>query len=135
VEVSAAKGRLIDAWFKELRASADAVTRTYEVALGFEAPSGVSITSGMTAKVMITRQGAAGTITVPTSAVVADTESRSIVWVYDEATGAVSGREVAVGLLTGDKIEIVSGLQEGDTIAILGASNLTEGMKVRPLSD
>ena len=36
---------------------------------------------------------------------------------------------------TGDEIEIVSGLQEGDTIAILGASNLTEGMKVRHQGD
>jgi len=47
----------------------------------------------------------------------------------------VNSREVTVGRLTGDEIEIVSGLEDGDTIAILGASNLTEGMKVRPLGD
>jgi RND family efflux transporter MFP subunit len=135
VEVSAVEGRLIDAWFKELRTTADPVTRTYEVTLGFEAPAGVSITSGMTARVIITMQGAAGTIMVPATAVVADTESRSIVWIYDEATGAVNSREVAVGLLTGGEIEIVSGLEDGDTIAILGASNLTEGMKVRPAGE
>ena len=44
-------------------------------------------------------------------------------------------REVTVGQLTGGEIEIVSGLEDGDTIAVLGASNLTEGMKVRPLGD
>lgn len=135
VEVSAARGRLIDAWFKELRSAADPVTRTYEVTLGFMAPAGVSITSGMTAKVIITMQGTAGAIMVPVTAVVADTESRSIVWVYDEATGAVSSREVTVGMLSGSAIEIVSGLEDGDTIAVLGASNLTEGMKVRPMGD
>ena len=135
VEVSAAGGRLIDAWVKELRATADPVTRTYDVTLGFKPLAGVSITSGMTARVIITMQGAAGTILVPATAVVAGTEGRSIVWIYDEATGMVNSREVVIGLLTGDEIEIVSGLEDGDTIAILGASNLTEGMKVRPLGD
>jgi RND family efflux transporter MFP subunit len=135
VEVSAAEGRLIDAWFKELRATADPVTRTYDVTLGFEPPAAVSITSGMTAKVIITMQGAAGTIMVPETALMADTEGRSMVWVYDEASGTVTGREVVIGLLTGDEIEILSGLEDGDTIAILGAKNLTEGMKVRPLAD
>jgi len=135
VEVSVSRGQLIDAWVKELRATADPVTRTYDVTLGFKPPAGVSVTSGMTAKVIIAMQGAAGTIMVPASAVVADTESRSIVWVYDEAASVVNGREVVIGQMTGEKIEIVSGLEDGDTIAILGASNLTEGMKVRPLAD
>ena len=44
-------------------------------------------------------------------------------------------REVVLGRMTGDQIEILSGIEDGDTIAILGASNLTEGMKVRPLGD
>jgi RND family efflux transporter MFP subunit len=135
VEVSVAQGVLIDAWVKELRATADPVTRTYDVTLGFTPPAAVSITSGMTAKVIITMQGAAGTIMVPATAVTADPEGRSIVWVYDEANSAVTGREVVVGQLTGDEIEILGGLEDGDTIAILGASNLTEGMKVRPLAD
>ena len=45
------------------------------------------------------------------------------------------GREVELGQMTGNEIEILSGLADGDTIAILGGSNLTEGMKVRPLGD
>ncbi len=135
VEVSVSRGLLIDAWVKELRVTADPVTRTYDVTLGFKAPAAVSITSGMTAKVIITMQGAAGAIMVPATAVMADPEGRSIVWVYDEANGTVTGREVVIGQLTGDEIEILSGLEDGDTIAILGAKNLTEGMKVRPLAD
>jgi RND family efflux transporter MFP subunit len=135
VEVSVAQGRLIDAWVKELRSTADPVTRTYDVTLGFKPPAEVSITSGMTAKVIVTMQGAAGTIMVPATAVVADTEGQSIVWVYDEANGTVTSREVVIGILTDDEIEILSGLEDGETIAILGASNLTQGMKVRPLGD
>jgi len=135
VEVSAAAGSRIEAWVKELRHTADPVTRTYEVTLGFEAPTGLSITSGMTAKVIISMQGASGSTLIPVAAVVAGEGDQSTVWVYDEATGTVSSRAVTVGQMTGDEIEILEGLQDGERIAVLGASNLSEGMRVRPLGE
>ena len=135
VEVSAAAGRRIEAWVKELRNTADPVTRTYEVTMGFEAPADLAITSGMTAKVIIISRGAAGSTLIPAAAVIAGENDQSTVWVYDEATGSVSSRAVTVGLMTGDEIEILEGLQDGDRIAVLGASNLSEGMKVRPLGE
>jgi RND family efflux transporter MFP subunit len=135
VEVSAAAGRQIEAWVKELRNTADPVTRTYEVTLGFESPAGVSITSGMTAKVIITLQGTAGTTLIPVAAVVAGEGGQSTVWVYDETSGTVSSRVVTVGQMTGDEIEILTGLKNGETITVMGSSNLSEGMKVRPLGE
>ena len=135
VEVSAAAGHLIDAWVKELRNTADPVTRTYEVTLGFESPAGVSITSGMTAKVIITLQGTTGTTLIPVAAVVAGEGGQSTVWVYDEASGTVSSRAVTVGQMTGDEIEILEGLKDGEQITVMGSSNLSEGMKVRPLGE
>ena len=133
VEVSAAAGRMIDAWVKELRNTADPVTRTYEVTLGFDSPAGLSITSGMTAKVIITMKGASGSTLVPVAAVVAGEGGVSTVWVYDETSGTVSSRVVTVGQMTGDEIEIIEGLNDGEQITVLGSTNLSEGMKVRPL--
>jgi len=135
VEISAATGPAIPAWVKELRGTADPVTRTYDVTLGFEPPVGLSITSGMTARVTMTLGGTEGALLIPSSAVVADSDQRFLVWVFDADEGIVRGREVEVGTMTGSDVEILSGLEDGDTIAILGASNLTEGMKVRPLGD
>ena len=135
VEISAAAGRAIPAWVKELRGTADPVTRTYDVTLGFEPLAGLSITSGMTARVTMTLGATEGALLVPSSAVVADSDQRFLVWVYDADEGVVRGREVEVGAMTGSDVEILSGLEDGDTIAILGASNLSEGMKVRPLGD
>ena len=135
VEVSAAAGQLIEAWVKELRNTADPVTRTYEVTLGFTAPAGLAITSGMTAKVIITLQAAAGTTLIPVAAVIAGEGGQSTVWVYDEASGTVSSRAVTVGQMTGDEIEILDGLKDGEQITVMGSSNLSEGMKVRPLGE
>ena len=135
VEISAAAGRSIPAWVKELRSTADPVTRTYDVTLGFDPPADLSLTSGMTARVVTTLAATEGALLIPSSAVVADSDHRSLVWVYDAAAGIVQGREVELGQMTGGDVEILGGLEDGDTVAILGASNLTEGMKVRPLGD
>ena len=134
-EVSAAAGRRIEAWVKELRSTADPVTRTYEVTLDFEAPADLAITSGMTAKVIIHLPGAQGATLVPVAAVVAGAGGQSTVWVYDEASSTVSSREVTVGQMTGDHIEILEGLENGEQITVMGSSNLSEGMKVRPLGN
>ena len=55
-----------------------------------------------------------------------------MVWVFDETAGTVSARRVEVSEMTGGSIEILSGLAAGDRIAVLGAKNLREGMRVRP---
>jgi multidrug efflux pump subunit AcrA (membrane-fusion protein) len=47
----------------------------------------------------------------------------------------VSRAPVTLGEMTGGNIRVLSGLQDGDRIAISGAAHLQEGMKVRPLTD
>jgi RND family efflux transporter MFP subunit len=136
VEISAAPGTLIDAYIKELRSTADPVTRTYEVTLGFEPPAGLGVGSGMTARVIVDLPaGDAGRLLVPAVAVVADDEANPRVWIFDAEAGAVTARPVAVGEMSGDLIEILGGLDNGERIAIQGASNLREGMRVRPLGE
>jgi len=135
VEISAAAGTLIPAYIKEMRTTADPVTRTFEVTLGFDAPEGLAVASGMTAKLIVQLPaGTSGHTLVPTAAVVGDSGGNSRVYVYDDATGTVSARQVEIGKMTGENIEVLSGLVAGDRIAILGAKNLSEGMRVRPYS-
>jgi multidrug efflux pump subunit AcrA (membrane-fusion protein) len=89
----------------------------------------------MTARVVIAMQGVSEAISIPVTAVVSDGTGVSRVWVYDPEAGTVHGREVVIGVLSGSQVEILSGLEDGDTIAVLGANTLTEGMKVRPQGD
>lgn len=133
VEISAAPGTLIPAYIKEMQSTADPMTRTYEVTMGFESPAGLAAASGMTAKVIVQMPvGEEGRILIPVHAMVSDTQGNSLVWVYDETAGVVNARQVTVGEMTGDAIEILSGLAAGDRIAVLGAKNLREGMRVSP---
>jgi RND family efflux transporter MFP subunit len=133
VEISAAPGTLIPAYIKEMRNTADPMTRTYEVTLGFTSPEGMAVALGMTAKIIAKMPTSAdGRIVVPVSALTGDAEGNSLVFVFDESAGVVNARQVTVGEMTGGGIVILSGLEAGDRIAALGAKNLHEGMRIIP---
>jgi multidrug efflux pump subunit AcrA (membrane-fusion protein) len=71
---------------------------------------------------------------VPISAVLKEAGGEQIAWVIglDET---VTRRPVELGGVTGGEVEIRSGLQPGDRIAVAGVTFLRDGMKVRDLGD
>jgi RND family efflux transporter MFP subunit len=133
-----APGREFPLQVKEIAAQADPRTQTFRVTLTMPQPEGISILPGMTASVL-----ARGAMTVsdapplvPAVAVVADDGGSSHVWLYDEDSRTVSQRTVRLGGLQGSEgIEILEGLERGETIAVSAVSQLREGMEVRPLTE
>ncbi len=121
---------------KEFATQADPYTQTYRLVLEMPAPEGIHILTGMTATVIIDFSNVSPEdveIIIPTAALFSDTEGNSCVWVVDPKTQEVHKRIVRTGALTGsDQIEILEGLEAGDTITISGVAHLREGMKVRP---
>ena len=67
---------------------------------------------------------------VPVRAVQADSALQPRVWVLDPQSMTVSSREVAIGRMSSDLIEVTSGLTGGEEIVAVGAPYLSEGMKV-----
>ena len=139
VEIASLRGRLFPAYVKELSNSADPVTRTYEVTFGFESPTDVNVSPGMTGKVIVdlyTENRAEGQtpVSVPSNAVVADEEGNPFVWVVDSSTMRVAKRAVEPGELSGAAVPILSGLSAGDVVVISGVNSLTDGMLVRDLA-
>ena len=74
-------------------------------------------------------------LAIPASALVSEREHR-LVWVVREVAGQRLARlqVVLVGLVTADQVQIRSGLQEGDEIAVWGLERLQEGIAVTPAS-
>jgi len=138
VEIASLRGRLFPAYVKELSNSADPVTRTYEVTFGFESPTDVNVSPGMTGKVIVdlyteNRATGAAAVSVPANAVVADEEGNPYVWVVDPSSMRVAKRVVEPGELSGTMAPILSGLSGGDVIVVSGVNSLTDGMLVRDL--
>ena len=55
-----------------------------------------------------------------------------MVWVAG-ADGAAHERKVATGLVDGERVEILSGVEAGEEVIVEGAYGLVEGVRLRVL--
>lgn len=136
-EFSAAPGLRFPVHVKEIAQRADPVTQTFGVRVAMQVPEGINLLPGMTATVSLTYRRASilgGRITVPVSAVFKSPTGEQVAWVLG-ADQTVSRRPVTLGEPSGNRVEIASGLETGDRIAVAGVAFLRDGMKVRDLGD
>jgi RND family efflux transporter MFP subunit len=122
------------AQLKELATTADPTTRTFEATFQFQQAEDVVVLPGMTAKVRIQVGdfSSASEVSIPARAAVADDLGQPMVWIVDPDTGLVESRAVTLGELAEDQVIVTEGLNNGDTVAISGMSQLRPGMQVRP---
>lgn len=124
--------------FKEAATRADRATQTFEVTYTLPAPDELEVLPGMTTTVGIdlTRYLDSGSIyTIPVASVVADPGLAPRVWVINPDIMTVKAREIEVGMMEGNNIQVLSGLNGGERIVTAGAPFLVDGMKVRLLPD
>lgn len=128
-------GAPLAATVREVAASADPATRTYQVKLSL--PDGAAVNLGATASV---RLGSAATaaaqptaIKLPTTALMraeAGARTDTAVWVFDPAASTVQPREVKVASADGNEAVIVAGLKPGEEVVSTGVHVLSPGQKV-----
>ncbi len=134
VSITSIPGRSFPARVKEFATTADTTTRTFQIRLIFERPDDVSILPGMTARVRARVASDTG-IRIPVTAVASSAQHQAFVWKVDPSTMSVSPAPVEMGNLQGDEVEILSGLHDGDILAISGLRYLQDGMQVRRYGD
>ncbi|MCB2018992.1 MAG: efflux RND transporter periplasmic adaptor subunit [Hydrogenophaga sp.] len=118
---------------REVAASADPVTRTFQVKLGL--PADAEVVLGATVSVVFdapASHAAAGVIRLPTSALfrAPGTDKDSAVWVFDAASGTVNPRTVTVSGADGNDVVVVAGLKDGEEVVAAGVHVLSPGQKV-----
>jgi len=135
-EFAALPGREFPLIVKEFSTRADPKTQTFQVVFQMEKPDDVSILPGMTAMIVGSpRQevNGDGQFVIPAVAVFGDEQGVSHVWVVEPETMAVERRQVVTGELAGDAgIRVLEGLAAGETVAVSGAGQLRDGMRVKP---
>lgn len=104
----------------------DPATRT--AAMEIEVPNpGFRLKPGSYARVRLTVERRAEALTVPRNAVV-DTEGKRGVYLVEAQTARF--REVQTGLIDSERIEITSGLNDGDRVVTVGALALRDGDRI-----
>ncbi len=131
----------------------DAVSRTLEVTLGFEDPERI-VKAGMFAEVRLVTGVRDNAVHVPSGCVVSRGGSE-VVFVVDEsgrpaAKASAAGdqrsdsapetkggqskavqRAVKIGILVDGRVEILEGLERGETVVVQGQTLLEDGVQVR----
>jgi RND family efflux transporter MFP subunit len=109
---------------------ADPVSRTYVVKIGVANQDGL-LRPGMIAEASIRDEARFSAMTIPGEAVVPDHEGTPLIFVYDPQENRVYSRQIRVGTVYGEEIEVVSGLEGDELIVIGGQHRVRDGSMVQ----
>ncbi len=109
----------------------DPETRTFRIRVAIDNSRG-TFKAGSFVGVALALDSAADTLVVPARAVTF-ADGRPSVFVYKD--GQVERRAVKLGISSGSQYEVLSGLGEGEKVAVSNTSLLADGAKVRLSSD
>ena len=131
VTVSAISDEPFEAVVSEKDGRADERTGTFEVS--FLLPANDRLRSGQlgTVDIEVTR-GNDGVIEVPATSIFGVRSGEGLIFVVDNKK-RVKQRNVIIGQLTDDSLEIASGLSDGDIIVTRGVEKLRDGDLIKPI--
>ncbi len=128
VKLWAMPDSVIQGSVREISPVADAVTRTYRARIAISQPP-AGMTLGMTAAVESTQTTPGSPrYEIPLSALY-QSNGQPSVWLV--TNDSVTLRPVQTGNFGKNTVQVISGLQQGDTIVTAGVQKLREGQKVR----
>lgn len=103
-------------------------SRTLEIGISLEDPDAL-VKSGMFPMVTILTEAHEEVLVVLRTSLLYD-DNQAFVFVVDK-NNVVTKRPITIGLVVDDKVEVVSGLEEGELVVTQGQTLLTSGTSVR----
>jgi membrane fusion protein (multidrug efflux system) len=108
--------------------AADSVTRMVPVEVALVGTSAARLKPGYLARVTFRLGERPGVLLTPVSSVVGSRDARAV---YVVNGGKAERRLVRVGQASGEVVEILEGLAEGDSVVVAGAEQLRDGAEIR----
>lgn len=124
----------------ELSLESNQDTCTYALVIKLPSPKDMHILPGMTVTVNgVIKQSALGrvkrnSVLVPVEAVVFDPNADPYVWIVDPKTQTARKRQVWIGPMHGNSIEVIKGIRVDELVATAGLRSLDEEQPVRPMN-
>lgn len=113
----------------EIGSVADPTSRAFTVKIELNNPE-LLIRPGMTAQAKICTEIFSKKINIPAETVLHEVDNSSYVFVADLTRKQVFKRDVSLGRLNGNDVEILSGLQDGEMIVTGGQHKLDNGSSI-----
>jgi multidrug efflux system membrane fusion protein len=119
---------------REVSASADPVTRTFQVKVSIDGPDAPALGSTVTVLPQSLGHVGATIIKLPTSALRQEGLATAV-WVLDPRTMLLKSQPVQIATADGNEAVIASGLQPGMVVVVAGVHVLSAGQKVTLYKD
>ncbi|MEP3225009.1 MAG: efflux RND transporter periplasmic adaptor subunit [Parasphingorhabdus sp.] len=132
VTISAVSDAPLEAVVSEKDGRADEQTGTFEIS--FLLPDNSRLRSGQlgTVEIEVSRDND-GSIAVPATAIFGVRSGEGLVYIVDQEK-RVKARNVILGKLTDNSLEITAGLTEGEIVVARGVEKLRDGDSIKPIS-
>lgn len=114
---------------REVAASADAATRTFQVKVSIDGGDAPALGSTVYVTPKVLSHAGIPAIKLPTSALRQEGQSTAV-WVYDAATSTVKSQVVQIATADGNEAVVASGLTPGMQVVATGVHVLSPGQKV-----
>jgi RND family efflux transporter MFP subunit len=121
---SSSKGTVV-----EIGSLAERTTRSFSVKIEVENPT-LLIRPGMTAEIKIVPGSRREIIAIPGESVLRDLDDSSFVYVVDTVKKLAFKRKISLGRITGNRIEVTSGIIPGELVVVAGHHKLIDGSSV-----
>ncbi|WPQ62229.1 efflux RND transporter periplasmic adaptor subunit [Chitinophaga sancti] len=113
----------------EVGAAADAAARAFTVKISLDNPQ-LLIRPGMIAEIKLASGNVSNILAIPVEAVMHDIDGQTYVYAVDSQRHQAFKRKVSIGQLSGNLMEITSGLNAGEQIVTGGQQKLNDGAVV-----
>lgn len=113
----------------EVGSAADATSRAFTIKIELENPASL-IRPGMIAEAKIATTEKKQVILLPAECIQQDLANQSYVFVLDKTRNKVFKRRISLGDLFENKIEIISGLADGEVVVTSGQKRLSDGSSI-----
>ena len=130
VELDAYPGEKFNATVSQIAQTVNPASGTFEVQLTLS-PTNKKLISGFVAKGIIHSGSGSSGLVLPVSAVVESDGPKAVVYLYDAKTHTVSRKEVIIGKIGNDFLELKSGISQNDLVVVQGGGFLSDGEKVK----
>ncbi len=113
----------------EVGSAADATTRAFTVKIEID-NKGLKIRPGMIASVTLVSAAERSLLTVPAQAILRTPEGQTYVFVADKDRAQAYQRNISIGRMYSNKVEVISGLAEGEIVITGGQQKLSNGSSI-----
>lgn len=113
----------------EVGSAADVTSRAFTIKIEVENP-GQTIRPGMIAEAKIKVNATSEMVLLPVESISRDINNQTYVYVVDKSVNKAFKREVSIGKMIENKVEIIKGLNTGDVVVTAGQNKITDGALV-----